>query len=139
MAAKGPDGRSSVYRDAAGRWHGWVSFGTDGSTGKRRRRHVQGPTKAAVSAKVAELERQRAAGAGLAPNRPPTVAEWTRTWLEAQATRARRCTLKGYRPDVARFVPTHLGTSQEWHEAPRPGQPGSAARHGSRGPVRPLR
>lgn len=104
MAGKGPDGRSSVYRDEQGCWHGWVSFGTDPATGRRRRRHVQAPTKAAVTVKVAALERQREAGGVAGSSRRTTVAEWVGVWMEAQAARVRPTTLAGYRPDARRLV-----------------------------------
>jgi integrase len=104
MTGKGPDGRSSIYRDDAGRWHGWVSFGTDPTTGRRRRRHVQAPTKAAVTSKVAALERQREAGGGTASTRRMTVAEWTEVWLDAQTSRVRPTTMRGYGPDVRRLL-----------------------------------
>jgi len=112
MAAKGPDGRSSIYRSDDGRWHGWVSFGTDPVTGRRRRRHVQAATKAAVSAKVAAIELEREAGGGMGSSRRPTVAEWAGTWLEGQATRTRPATMHGYKSDVRRLIaalgPKHL-------------------------------
>jgi hypothetical protein len=33
-------------------WEGWISLGTDPATGKRRRRHVRGGTKAEVDEKI---------------------------------------------------------------------------------------
>lgn len=75
------NGRSSVYRDSSGTWHGWVSMGRD-ETGKPVRRHVRGRTRAAVSERVADLERERASSAGLAAaNRRQTLGEWLDEWL----------------------------------------------------------
>jgi len=104
MATKGPDGRSSIYRSDDGRWHGWVSFGTDPATGRRRRRHVQAATKAAVTVKVAAIELEREAGGGMGSSRRPTVAAWVGTWLEGQATRTRPATMHGYKSDVRRLI-----------------------------------
>ena len=63
------NGRSSVYRDSSGIWHGWVSMGRD-EKGKPVRRHVRGRTRAVVSERVADLERERASSAGLAAANP---------------------------------------------------------------------
>ena len=47
------DGRSSTYRDAEARWHGYVSMGLDADDGTPVRRHVRGRTRSEVTAKVA--------------------------------------------------------------------------------------
>jgi len=106
MVTKGPDGRSSVYRSDDGRWHGWVTLGTDPATGRRRRRHVQAATKAAVTAKVADLERQREAGGAMSSSRRLTVSEWVGMWLgdrcppvHDQGLQA-RCAPTGSRPRI---------------------------------------
>lgn len=70
---KAANNRSSIYRDNAGSWHGWVSFGA-AAEGRRRRKHVQAPTKREVAEKVERLERQR--DGGYAGDRPLTVTEW---------------------------------------------------------------
>jgi hypothetical protein len=52
------NGRSSIYRDASGTWHGWVSMGRD-ENGRAVRRHVRGRTKADVTGRVTDLESGR--------------------------------------------------------------------------------
>ena len=55
------NGESSIYQDANGTWHGWVSMGlTD--NGKPDRRHVTGQRRPAVLTKVRALQQQREAG-----------------------------------------------------------------------------
>ena len=99
--AKGPDGRSSITRSDKG-WEGWVSMGTDPSTGKRLRRHVRAKTKAEVARKVFELEARR--DAGQVAHSRPSVREWVEAWVTAQRRKVRPSTLHGYRPDLARLV-----------------------------------
>jgi integrase len=61
--SRAADGRSSIHRRADGTgWDGWISYGTDAATGKRRRRHVRGRTKAEVADKLKALEAARARG-----------------------------------------------------------------------------
>jgi integrase len=67
-----PAGRSSILRDRQGRWQGFVSMGRR-PDGQRDRRHARGRTRAEVTAKARELERQRDAGLPLASGRVPTV------------------------------------------------------------------
>jgi integrase len=94
--AKGANGRSSIYRDANGSWHGYISMPA-GPDGRVRRRHVRGPTKAAVAAKVRKLEDQRAGGLVSGP--AVTVSQWVRSWMALQEFAVRPNTLKGYRTD----------------------------------------
>ncbi len=90
---KAANGRSSIHRRAGSTgWVGWVSFGADPATGKRRRKKVSGPTKTAVAAKVAQLEADRDGGyAGLAGR--STVAEWLDLWIATKATSVRPKTI----------------------------------------------
>lgn len=75
------NGRSSIYRDSGGTWHGWVTMGRDGS-GKPVRRHVRGRTRGAVTERVADLEGQRANTHGLAAaNRRQSLGDWLDEWL----------------------------------------------------------
>jgi integrase len=75
------NGRSSIYRDAAGTWHGWVTMGRD-ETGRPVRKHVRDRTRAAVTERVADLENQRARSAGLAAaNGRQTLGDWLEEWL----------------------------------------------------------
>jgi hypothetical protein len=94
---KAANNRSSIYKGRDGSWHGWVSFG-EGPDGRRRRKHVQAPTKREVAEKVSQLERQRAGG--YAGDRPLTVDEWLELWITTRTTAgARTKTLEGYRTD----------------------------------------
>jgi integrase len=103
---KAANGRSSIYRKD-GNWHGWVSFSVD-ADGRRRRKHVQAPTKREVAEKVAQLERQRAGG--YTGNRPLTVTEWLGMWIDIKVTTgARRKTVEGYRLDRDRHITPALG------------------------------
>jgi hypothetical protein len=51
---KAANNRSSIYKGKDGLWHGWVSFG-EGPDGRRRRKHVQAPTKREIAEKVHRL------------------------------------------------------------------------------------
>lgn len=99
-------GESTIYRDDAGRWHGYVSMGlTD--NGRRDRRHVSGQRRADVVTKVRDLEQKRDAGVGGAAGRAPTVAQWLDHWLTHIAARkVRVSTWEGYESKVrTRIVP----------------------------------
>ncbi len=114
-------GESSIYRDDAGRWHGYVSMGLK-ENGQRDRRHVSGTKRADVVAKVRALETKRDAGAAEAAGRAPSVGDWLDHWLEhIAARRVRPRTLESYcatvrlhlRPGIGhhrldRLQPEHL-------------------------------
>ncbi len=99
-------GESSIHRDAAGRWHGYVSMGLK-REGQRDRRHVSAAKRAEVVRKVRALEHQRDSGVVQAAGRAPTVAEWLGHWLDTIAIRkVRASTLQGYRGKVnSRIIP----------------------------------
>jgi hypothetical protein len=78
--ARNANGRSSIYEDADGVWHGWVTVGVK-ANGDPDRRHRRGKTRTEVTNKVKELERQRAEGVVADAGKIPTVAQWIRTWL----------------------------------------------------------
>src|SRR5687768_8081650 len=61
IVTKRADGESSIYRDADGRWHGFVSMGKK-ENGRRDRRHVSAMKRADVVVKVRALEKKRDAG-----------------------------------------------------------------------------
>ncbi len=99
---KAANGRSSIYRDANGIWHGWVSFGVT-PDGRRRRKHIQASTKREVAEKVSKLERMR--DSGYQGNRPLTIAEWLNTWIIGrEISRVRSNTINGYRIDQRHIV-----------------------------------
>jgi len=58
---------SSIYQDAAGRWHGWVSMGGVRTDGKPDRRHVSANTRKDLVPKVRELEKKRDTGSPTPP------------------------------------------------------------------------
>lgn len=75
------NGRSSIYRDSTGTWHGWVTIGRD-DNGKPVRRHVRGRTRGAVTERVTALENERANSSGLAAaNGRQTFGDWLDEWL----------------------------------------------------------
>ena len=105
----------SIYKDEGGRWHGYVSMGlTD--NGRRDRRHVSGERRAAVVAKVRDLERRRDEGVAGAAGRAPTVAQWLEHWLVSVAgPRLRPSTRVRYRLAVEQ----HLGPKVGHHRLDR--------------------
>jgi site-specific recombinase XerD len=105
-----PNGRSSIYQDAHGGWHGWVVMGVR-SDGKPDRRHRRGATEAEVTAKVRKLEAQRDAGKPGRPGRVPLVAEWMRTYItDIAPLRVSQGTIDStYRPKTERWIIPKLG------------------------------
>jgi integrase len=95
-----PDGASSIYRGADGRWHGRVTIGVR-DDGRPDRRHVQRPTEAEVIRAVRELERARDRGQVRKTGRVWTVESWLEHWVEnIAAPGVRASTLDGYRVAV---------------------------------------
>lgn len=78
--SKSANGRSSIYQDKNGSWHGRVQVGVK-EDGSRDRRHVRGRTKAEVATKVRELERKRETQTVTRPGQRWTVEEWLEHWL----------------------------------------------------------
>jgi integrase len=96
MSNRAASGESSIYKDEAGRWHGYVSMGLK-ENGRRDRRHVSGARRTDVVAKVRALEAKRDAGTAEAAGRAPTVGDWLDHWLEHIAPRRVRArTLESY-------------------------------------------
>jgi len=110
-AGRQSNGRSSIYRDQDGRWHGRVTVGIR-PDGRADRRHVTGKTQPAVVKKVRELEQARAAknvpDAGLRV----TLQAWLEEWLEASTLRVRRSTLNGYEVDIRRHIVPAVGLNR---------------------------
>jgi integrase len=76
------NGRSSIYlSESDNSWHGYVTVGVK-DNGAPDRRHVGGKTKAAVTAKVQDLERKRDEGKVRKPGQAWTVEQWLSHWLE---------------------------------------------------------
>ncbi|HEX3829865.1 MAG TPA: site-specific integrase [Sporichthyaceae bacterium] len=103
------NGRSSIYQSADGSWHGWVTVGVK-PDGSPDRRHREAKTRAEVTRRVRELERQRETGQTVA-GRVPTVTIWLREWLDTIAPRtASRASIKGtYRPKVEHWIIPRIG------------------------------
>jgi integrase len=109
MSNRAASGESSIYKDEAGRWHGYVSMGLK-ENGRRDRRHVSGARRADVVAKVRALEAKRDAGTAEAAGRAPTVGDWLDHWLEHIAPRRVRArTLESYEALVRLHLRPGLG------------------------------
>ncbi|MEV6287128.1 site-specific integrase [Kribbella sp. NPDC051770] len=78
---RNPNGRSSIYQSADGYWHGRVTMGVK-DDGTPDRRHVERKSKAAVVARVKELEKERDEGVVTKPGKRWTLEEWLVHWLE---------------------------------------------------------
>ncbi len=101
-------GESTIHKGTDGRWHGYVSMGTK-TGGKRDRRHVSASTRAAVVAKVRELQQRRDAGV-TATSGTMTVAAWLDHWLDNIAVnRLRARTLESYRQLVRLHITPAIG------------------------------
>jgi integrase len=102
-------GESTIYQDAAGRWHGYVSMGLkDG--GARDRRHVSGRRRAEVVMKVRDLEKKREDCTLPATGRTMTTAAWLDHWLETIAVRrVRPSTLRNYRHLIVGHLKPAIG------------------------------
>lgn len=107
--SRSASGESSIYKDAAGRWHGYVSLGLK-ENGARDRRHVSGQRRVEVVGKVRALETKRDAGTAEAAGRAPTVTVWLGHWLDSiAARRVRPRTLESYRTVVRLHLVPGLG------------------------------
>lgn len=109
MSNRAASGESSIYKDEAGRWHGYVSMGLK-ENGRRDRRHVSAARRTDVVAKVRALEAKRDAGTAEAAGRAPTVGDWLDHWLEHIAPRRVRArTLESYEALVRLHLRPGLG------------------------------
>lgn len=104
-----PNGRSSIYQGKDGKWHGRVTVGIR-DDGKPDRRHVERKTRAAVTAAVRELEKQRDSGAVRKAGRAWTVEAWLTHWVETIAPLAvNENTMVGYGVAVRKHLIPALG------------------------------
>lgn len=95
-----PNGASSVYQSADGRWHGRVTVGVK-PDGRPDRRHIERKTEAAVIKAVRELEKARDGGTVRKAGQRWTVKTWLTHWVEnIAAPGVRPSTLAGYRVAV---------------------------------------
>ncbi|TDO35875.1 site-specific recombinase XerD [Kribbella sp. VKM Ac-2527] len=78
---KNPDGRSTIYLGADGKWHGRVTMGVK-DDGTPDRRHVKRKSKSDVVDRVKELEKERDSGKVKPVGKEKwTVAGWLTHWL----------------------------------------------------------
>lgn len=108
-ANRAAGGRSSIHRRSDGDgWEGWISFGTDPRTGKRRRKHVRGRTKAEVDDKIKALEAARDRGIAVA-GPDLSVSAYLDRWVAARTKVVRPNTLSGYRTDLLHVERSGVG------------------------------
>src|SRR3954447_16111734 len=81
VGGRAPNGASSIYKGADGRWHGRVTVGVK-DDGSPDRRHVKRKTEAEVTAAVRKLEQGRESGNVRKAGRAMSVEAWLRHWLE---------------------------------------------------------
>jgi integrase len=105
MGKRRSNGEGAIYQTKDGRWRAAVDLGW--KDGKRDRKYLSGPTKAAVARKVREALAQADAGVPLTRDgRGPTVEEWLWYWLaNVQARRVRPSTRETQRTHIR----VHLG------------------------------
>ena len=106
------NGRSSIYQDKHGTWHAWVTVGTK-PNGQLDRRHRRGKTRAEVTAKVRDLERERDGGrVTKAGTGKLAVADYLADWLEASRVRVKVKTWVGYDVDIRVHINPVIGTKK---------------------------
>jgi integrase len=81
MPGRAPNGASSIYQGKDGKWHGRVTMGTR-DDGRPDRRHLESKSRAKITRKVRDLEKQRDSGRVQPPGRAWTVEQWLRRWVE---------------------------------------------------------
>ena len=96
---------SSVYLDANGVWHGWVTVGP----GDRRHR-TSTVSRAELVRKVKELEKARELGAVTAAGKQWRVGAWTLHCIDnVKGGRLSLNTARSYRGHVDKWIEPHLG------------------------------
>ncbi|GAA1092141.1 site-specific integrase [Kitasatospora arboriphila] len=95
-----PNGASTIYEGADGKWHGRVTVGVK-PDGSPDRRHIERKTEAEVIKAVRKLESARDAGQVRKAGQRWTVKTWLTHWLEnIAAPSVKPSTLAGYRVAV---------------------------------------
>src|SRR5689334_8542731 len=107
--SRAENGRSTVGLGRDGRWHGFVSFGTDPGTGRRIRPHVSAATKAEAWGKVQALEVERSAGKEASRRRAGTVEQVAEAWLKRTGLETKERTVSGYQSQLRLYVLPVLG------------------------------
>ncbi len=103
------NGEGAVYSTKDGRWRATLDLGWE--HGKRQRKYLSGPTKAAVSRAVREALTQVDAGLPLTRDGVgPTVEEWLWYWYDnVQTRRVREATLSAQEVMIRRHLAPSLG------------------------------
>jgi hypothetical protein len=109
MAKRRSNGEGAIYQTKDGRWRAAVDLGW--KDGKRDRKYLSGPTKAAVARKVREALAQVDAGVPLTRDgRGPTVEEWLWYWFDnVQSRRVRPSTREDQRTHIRLHLAPELG------------------------------
>lgn len=96
-----PNGESTIYLGADGKWHGRVTMGVR-DDGKPDRRHIERKTETEVLRAVRALERQRDSGKVRKAGAFWTVGKWLTFWIEniAVVPNVKQNTADGYRVAV---------------------------------------
>jgi integrase len=107
--ARRSNGEGSIYQTKDGRWRGQVDLGW--KDGKRDRRYLSGPTKAAVAKRMREALAKVDAGVPLSRDgRGPSVAEWLDFWLQnISARRVRATSLETQRAHIRNHLVPAFG------------------------------
>jgi integrase len=77
---RAPNGESSIYQGADGKWHTYITVGRK-PNGTLDRRHIQRSSAGAVATAANELREAMQRGNGVV-SKPTTVGEWLTRWLE---------------------------------------------------------
>lgn len=103
------NGDGAVYQTKDGRWRATVDLGW--KDGKRQRKYLSGPTKAAVGRSVRESLAQVESGIPLTRDGiGPTVEEWLWYWHDnVQARRVREATLSAQEVIIRRHLAPKIG------------------------------
>ena len=103
------NGEGAVYQTKDGRWRATLDLGWE--HGKRQRKYLSGPTKAAVGRAVREALAQVESGVPLTRDGiGPAVEEWLWYWHgNVQARRVRESTLSAQEVVIRRHLVPHLG------------------------------
>jgi integrase len=106
---RAPNGASSIYLGADGKWHGRVTVGFR-DDGRPDRRHIERKTEKEVIKAVRDLERDRSTGSVRIPGQSWTIEKWLKHWLEKIATPSiRRRASDRYRTDIKLYLVPGLG------------------------------
>ncbi len=107
---RNPNGRSTIYQDRRGYWHGRVTVGVL-DDGRPDRRHFGGRTKTEVAERVRGLERERHERTVRKLGQKWTVEKWLTYWLEniAAPPHVAENTHSGYWVDVTKHLIPGIG------------------------------